>query len=90
MAPEAPFKARWVARSPARELQDPDANRERSEPRRRSPFLAVSISSSVQRELSFISIEARKEGGARWQRPRGRSRWGWGAVRSPFCRRNSQ
>lgn len=57
-------------------------------PQRPSPFLAVSISSSVQRELSFISIEAKKEDGVHGQQPEGRSslhttRWDGGGVISP-------
>lgn len=38
---------------------------------RHSPFLAVSISSSVQRELSFISMEAGKGHSTCWQRHQG-------------------
>lgn len=60
-------------------------------PQRPSPFLAVSISSSVQRELSFISIEAKKENGVHWQQPKRQSslhitRWDGGGVISPFYR----
>lgn len=60
-------------------------------PRSPSPFLAVSISSSVQRELSFISIEAEMEDRMHWQQPEGRpslhtARWDGGGVISPFYR----